>query len=930
MPKIYIKMGQATRQDIQKNLTHEPKTWDELNPHNIDDADERIKDKLEKYYVTEGKKLENGLWQIKYKGKDVNIYTGEINNDLNYFIRDNDSSTENEFYIGFVRLITILSVSDTPPPTCVTVNELSDLLKTAIVIRHIERLEYERVIGYTISSSKILLNPDPDASPYSDLLYPCPDYVRFNFDTFSNSFPGFGEFLEKSREINLMISGSSALYSLDSIKLDGKPADIDIYVHKNQNQTTVLKKLDEMIRSIYNKPFIYEYSTYRNCNGAKKKISVDSVKIVLVRSPYILSWIVLADEVSDVDETIQKSKEQKSRMNSDSESEGESVKENMSGCVIVSYQVILSPCADWSHVFAGYHSDIVCTGYLTKQQQFVVTPRFMDYYNGNTYNTIKTYFPKFSYKSRNNGSHREEKRLAYFVKDLVSPRYRDRVDAACLKYQKRGLTSICICPFDDIIMTDVARSSPSWDETWTSILKGSNTTTIKTDICPSLVSISKKEGVMCVSESLVDVYQGETFRTIIEIMACFQSCPGCGVLVFNAKNSLYCDSYDDSKDKSKYEKGCFCDECFKKEMDKMKELKDVLGSIDKTKTRALITGGRCGIGQTILRLLKENGVMAIGTTRFPDKDKRDGLVKLDLKDFTTYENVKHMLESGGINILVLSASETLHYPSDDSRSKDWDKSKSETSESPLTLDWTNDFKRDNSGVWHKCLSEHTQDEIISPLMANVAGNAILLGSFLNGVKKMRAIGNRDHYCCIVVTSFEGSFSNKTPFHPVTNACKSALEQIVYTVKAQADFLDAHVLLADPGWVYTEGSFGKFKGPVPIDFGASQILQPLVHSIKGTAVNAQLFRRMPIQKNGHLNALPDIRVMESTEKKFKIELYPCGHIVDQCDDPVTQCSVCRTWVETRKLVTDTSNHKKYALQTIAGLPTAMNGIILDYE
>ena len=35
---------------------------------------------------------------------------------------------------------------------------------------------------------------------------------------------------------------------------------------------------------------------------------------------------------------------------------------------------------------------------------------------------------------------------------------------------------------------------------------------------------------------------------------------------------------------------------------------------------------------------------------------------------------------------------------------------------------------------------------------------------------------------------------------------------MWTVKNQANFLDCKVLLADPGWVYTEGTLIHLKGP----------------------------------------------------------------------------------------------------------------------
>jgi len=828
----------------------------------------------EKYlYKTNGLKTSNGKWAINYNDKEIPIYTGSISQNTLHMINHDYDYHNNTIE----RKIFRYPMKSTPKPKIIilsitNINELNtnsidipNVIIYCIILRYLQRNEYDRIIDYACSSAKIHSN----SSPYSDLLQIAKS--PFQIKKFSSLFLGFDDFLTQTQDLNLIISGSSVLYSLKDLKLSGKPADVDIYIHQDQDYISTLKRLDTIIHNIYSKPF-KQTRKYRNNRYPYELIEkvelIDNIKIYLVRSPYILSWMVVVDNTSkdnDLGIQCQETNHQ----------------------LIVSYQVILSPCSDFSHVFAGYHSDIVCAGYLTKEQKFVETPnRFRNWYEGNTSKDFKEFFPNAT-----------QNKLAYFFPDLVSPRYRDRVTMACAKYEQRGLVTICVSPFDEIELQDVARSEIPWNESLYNINLHNDS---PIDISPSLLTILKKEGIMNISESLTEVYFGEKFRTIIETMSCFQECQGCNVLVFNAKKSLHCDIED---------KGNFCDECFQKEMDKMHELKETLKTINKCK--ALVTGGRCGLGQKVLQILQEQGLNAIGTTRFPSKD--DGLIKLDLKDSKTWTTVKYMLENGEINYLILSASETLHYPDDDNLSKDWN---------GKDVDWTNDFKRDNSGVWHKCLTEHSQSEIISPLLTNIAGNASLLSYFLKGVQRMRMMGNKDHYCCIVVTSYEGSFKEKTPFHPITNACKSALEQIVFTVKSQADFLDCHILLADPGWVYTEGSFGKLKGPVPIDFGACQILQPLVESIKGTAVNAQLFRRSYIEKQ---------TIEVSTIKSFKVKLSPCGHIIEQNDKAIICCSICKTYVKSREFINENSDSIKYILsRSLYTFPLSLIDIIYDYS
>jgi hypothetical protein len=142
--------------------------------------------------------------------------------------------------------------------------------------------------------------------------------------------------------------------------------------------------------------------------------------------------------------------------------------------------------------------------------------------------------------------------------------------------------------------------------------------------------------------------------------------------------------------------------------------------------------------------------------------------------------------------------------------------------------------------------------------------------------------------------------------------------------AKADFLDAHVLLVDPGWIYTEGSFGKFKGPVPIDFGTCHILQPLIQSIKNTVVNAQLFRRSQI------NGLRYTNDVETTVESFRIELHPCKHIVNQYDYQIIRCPICEKCVDTRKIISNITKHKKNALSSISQLPLVIIDLIMEYD
>ena len=187
----------------------------------------------------------------------------------------------------------------------------------------------------------------------------------------------------------------------------------------------------------------------------------------------------------------------------------------------------------------------------------------------------------------------------------------------------------------------------------------------KNDIAPYL---QKMDDICCIGDTLQQVYEGETFQSIIETMACFRSCPVCGTLVFCAEKPLYCEIIHTQK---KFDSGCFCHTCFQKELSNLKLFEVTLTNKIK-KIFSTVTGARCGLGKEIMNLLEDNGVSTLGTTRFPLDEK---LIKLDLKEPATWSKTRDLLESGVVNVLVLSASETLHYPDDDTLSDKWESNK---------------------------------------------------------------------------------------------------------------------------------------------------------------------------------------------------------------------------------------------------------------
>jgi hypothetical protein len=105
---------------------------------------------------------------------------------------------------------------------------------------------------------------------------------------------------------------------------------------------------------------------------------------------------------------------------------------------------------------------------------------------------------------------------------------------------------------------------------------------------------------------------------------------------------------------------------------------------------------------------------------------------------------------------------------------------------------------------------------------------------------------------------------------------------------------------------------------------SQILQPLIQSIKNTVANAQLFRRSQINGIRYKNDV------ETTVKSFRIKLHPCKHIVNQYNDPINRCPICEESVDTRKIISNITEHKKYALSSISQLPLVIIDLVMEYD
>ena len=317
----------------------------------------------------------------------------------------------------------------------------------------------------------------------------------------------------------------------------------------------------------------------------------------------------------------------------------------------------------------------------------------------------------------------------------------------------------------------------------------------------------KNNPKVSVGKFIHNVYSGELIRDYVEIMSIFVKCYCCGT--YQVKKKI-------------------CDRCRLKEAVKLKFVQDSLRR-SRQDIRYLVTGGRCGLGYEIAKALAACDRDVTVTTRFPQLTNYKKTIKLDMKDNDSVEEFEREIEN--FDVLILSAAEIVHYSEDNLPTDFAEDGK---------LDWTNDYERSDTGVWQKCIDEHSNEEIEDAIQINITSTAKIIRSFIahqirNKSSKPKTI--------IYVTSSEGLFIGKSPFHPITNMTKSAVEQLICTMKRQADVLGMNIVMADPGWMYTKSKHDKKAGPITIEWGAAQVLLPIVTILNGQRVlNASLWSR----------------------------------------------------------------------------------------
>jgi NAD(P)-dependent dehydrogenase (short-subunit alcohol dehydrogenase family) len=488
-------------------------------------------------------------------------------------------------------------------------------------------------------------------------------------------------------------------------------------------------------------------------------------------------------------------------------------------------QLVLPAVGDFSEVFAGYHSNLVCLGFdLGKRRFYYATDWWSTYVETKKvffiphvtttgeYDRFLMAFDKYvgrgfdcqklelvdndcQFDSRERTDDRDSQTRVFLAdspnnSEYAPPLHRE----TCIGRKYITLKKIDVSPKHDLRLIEESLNKTFY-----------LTQITVEDVAKYLESKQLADSKTTFGRRLCDVYQGELLKPLLLAVTPFRVCSGCETV---------CKEYERPFSDSGY-----CHSCYEEATKKCQFNADALYQ-SKARVRVLVTGGRCGLGREIVKQLSRSRATVSYTTRFREEAATDRRIVMDLKDPSSWTEINECLDRHDFDVMILSAAETLHF---DDRAIDTSK-----------VDWTNDYVRPNTGIWFKTIDQTTDDEMVSPIMANIYGNANLIRHYIRGLKSHPDRGSPCKMI-ICVTSTEGSFMDKSPYHPMTNATKSALEQLVNTVKRQIEVLDARIVLVDPGWMYTESAFGKQPGPTPIFYGAQNVLHPLARHISGEHV-----------------------------------------------------------------------------------------------
>jgi len=267
--------------------------------------------------------------------------------------------------------------------------------------------------------------------------------------------------------------------------------------------------------------------------------------------------------------------------------------------------------------------------------------------------------------------------------------------------------------------------------------------------------------------------------------------------------------------------------------------------------RALVTGGRIGVGFAVARALLRAGARVAITTRFPrdaarrfaDCAERDrleihGLDFIDLRGLLAWIDAQ-VRRGEPLDVLVNNAAQTIrHPPAHYAALVAAEHGALPGGSSPeVALD----LRARNS--WVLDAAEVEPRELVEVHLVNAMA-PFLLASRLKPL--MLASPFPDRYI-VNVSAMEGVFAypGKQPHHPHTNMAKAALN--MFTRTSAADYVRDGIYMTsvDPGWISLQNPAPSrptdFAPPLDAVDAAARIVAPILRGVRGEPVAGVLFK-----------------------------------------------------------------------------------------
>lgn len=288
-----------------------------------------------------------------------------------------------------------------------------------------------------------------------------------------------------------------------------------------------------------------------------------------------------------------------------------------------------------------------------------------------------------------------------------------------------------------------------------------------------------------------------------------------------------------------------CPACAALHEEKRRQRADLAGR------RAVVTGGRAGIGRAVALKLLRDGAEVVVTTRFAEAARRSfadepdhetfaarlEVAGVDFRDLSAVERfaTETSARLGALDILVNSAALSVPYP--------------EETEALLAAGEPVADAPDprEHHAWTYSVDEVPAAELTEVLLVNAAAPFLLVGGLRAALERCP----RAHRFIVNVSGLDGQFGRdyKSHRHAHVNMSKAALNMLTRTVAPELAEQRIFMCSVDAGWVTHEGRASArrkaraqgFLPPLDEIDAAARIYDPIVRGLAGDPVHGVLLK-----------------------------------------------------------------------------------------